>query len=101
MSDKLCPKMQETLYILGKKWTGLILFSLLGGPKKFTDIEKYIPNLSARMLTERLKELENEGIVKKNLYNEEHIRIEYVLTRKGLDLKDTFIEIDKWNKKWM
>ncbi|MBN2605496.1 MAG: helix-turn-helix transcriptional regulator [Bacilli bacterium] len=100
MNDQLCPKMEATLEILGKKWIGLILFSLLQGPRKFTEIEKYIPGLSGRMLTERLKELETRKIVKKNVYAETPVRIEYELTPKGSELSSTFEAIAIWAEKW-
>jgi len=100
MEDKMCPKMEETLIMLGKKWIGLILFALFDGPRKFSDIEKFIPNISAKMLTERLKELEQLGIIVKNVYSESHVRIEYSLTRKGVDLSDAFKKIAEWTEKW-
>ena len=100
MTGKLCPKMEETLTMLGKKLIGLIVFSLLDGPKKFSDIEKFLPSISARMLNERLKELEQLGIIKKSVYSDTHVRIEYSLTRKGIDLSDTFKTISEGNEKW-
>lgn len=100
MSENLCPKMESTLNLLGKKWIGLILFKLLDGPTKFSDIERFIPGISARMLTERLKELETLGIVSKNVETGPHIKITYELTRKGIDLSDTFATIGNWAEKW-
>ncbi|PKK97465.1 MAG: transcriptional regulator [Tenericutes bacterium HGW-Tenericutes-3] len=100
MDQELCPKMEKTLNLLGKKWVGLILYALIDGPKKFGEIEKYIPNISARVLTERLKELEKINIIEKHIYNEFHIRIEYELTKKGVDLNDSFETIYKWAQKW-
>ncbi len=100
MNQNLCPKMESTLTLLGKKWVALIVFSLLEGPCKFSDMEKYIPGLSARMLTERLKDLEGLGIVKKAIFNTTPIKIEYSLTRKGIDLTDTFKSIGTWAEKW-
>lgn len=100
MSGELCPKVEMTLSLLGKKWVGLIIYTLMTGQKKFNDIEKFIPGLSSRLLNERLKELEKNGIVKKNIYNESSIRIEYELTRKGLDLQNMFSKIGEWSEKW-
>jgi DNA-binding HxlR family transcriptional regulator len=101
MENTLCPKMEETLGMLGKKWVGLIVFTLLDGPKKFSEIEKFIHGISGRVLTERLKELEAMGIINKNIFNETPIRIEYVLTRKGVDLTKAFEKIGEWAEKWV
>lgn len=101
MSDfHICPKFEAAYKLLGKRWTGLIIISLLGGQKRFTDIADAIPNMSARMLTERFKELEKEGIVTRKVYPETPVRIEYELTEKGYDLKPAMEEIHKWAQKW-
>ena len=100
MEENLCPKMESTLSLLGKKWVALIVFSLLAESKKFSDIERYIPGLSARLLTERLKELELLGIVKKTVSDTTPVKIEYGLTRKGVDLSSTFKSIGEWAEKW-
>jgi DNA-binding HxlR family transcriptional regulator len=100
MNDKLCPKMELTLELLGKKWVALVVFSLLSGPKKFSEIEKYIPGLSSRMLAERLKELEKTEVVVKTIYPETPIKIEYSLSQKGIDLTQTFNAIGEWAEKW-
>jgi DNA-binding HxlR family transcriptional regulator len=100
MSNELCPKVESSLNMLGKKWVGLIIYTLMSGPKKFSDMEKFIPGLSSRLLNERLKELEKLGVIKKTIYSESAIRIEYELTRKGLDLESTFKNIGEWADKW-
>jgi len=100
MNEKLCPKMEESLMLFGKKWIGLIVFSLLDGPKKFSDIEKFIPGLSGRVLTERLKELEKIGIINKNVTSDNTVKINYELTRKGIDLSNVFKSIGDWAEKW-
>ncbi len=96
----MCPKFESAFELLGKRWTGLIIQTLLNGQKRFSDIEEAIPNLSARMLTERFKELEQEGIVVRNVYPETPVRIEYELTEKGHELHKAMIEIQKWAEKW-
>ncbi len=97
----LCPKFEAAFEFIGKKWTGLIIRVLLEGPKRFSDIRQLIPELSDRMLTERFKALEAEGIVKRNVYPETPVRIEYELTEKGRDLKDALDQIQKWAERWM
>ena len=64
MSNHLmCPKFEMAFELLGKKWTGLIIRTLLTGPKRFKDITEMIPSMSDRILAERLKELESAGIL--------------------------------------
>ncbi|MBC8060445.1 MAG: helix-turn-helix transcriptional regulator [Clostridiaceae bacterium] len=97
----LCPKFETAFEILGKKWTGLIIMVLMKGPRRFCEIRDVIPELSDRMLTERFKELEKMGIIKRSVYPETPVRIEYELTEKGFDLKSTFEEIQKWSETWI
>ncbi|EEL91130.1 Transcriptional regulator, MarR [Bacillus cereus AH1273] len=87
--------------MLSKKWTGLIIKSLLEEPKRFREIADIIPNMSDRMLSERLKELEGEGIVVRNVYPEVPVRIEYGLTDKGKALERVMDEVQNWAEKWM
>ncbi len=94
------PKFENAFELLGKRWTGLIIRTLLNGQKRFSDIAEAIPNMSARMLTERFKELEEEGIIIRKVYPETPVRIEYELTEKGLDLQAVMDEIQKWAEKW-
>lgn len=96
----MCPKFENAFELLGKRWTGLIIRTLMSGQKRFSDIADVIPNMSARMLTERLKELESEGIVVRNVYPEIPVRIEYELTEKGQELRSVMDEIQKWAEKW-
>ena len=92
----MCPKFESAFELLGKRWTGLIL----NGQHRFSDIEEAIPNMSSRMLTERLKELDKEGIIVRKVYPETPVRIEYELTEKGLELENVMDEIQKWAEKW-
>jgi len=97
---QMCPKFEAAFELLGKRWTGLIISTLLKGANRFSDIQEVIPALSARMLTERLKDLEDQGILVRNVYPEMPVRIEYELTDKGRDLEKSLSEIQKWAEKW-
>ena len=97
----MCPKFEYAFTLLGKKWTGLIIKVLLSGPKRFSDIKTMIPELSDRMLAERFKELEGEGLVKRIVYAETPVRIEYELTEKGKELEKAMIEVQNWAEKWV
>ncbi|MFW2489801.1 winged helix-turn-helix transcriptional regulator [Clostridium chromiireducens] len=96
----MCPRFENAFELLGKRWTGLIIRTLLNGQNRFSDIEDAIPNMSARMLTERFKELEKEGIILRKVYPETPVRIEYELTEKGRALQSVMDEIQKWAEKW-
>ena len=97
----LCPKLEDAFELLGKRWTGLIIRTLLNDQKRFTDISAAIPNMSAKMLTERFKELEANGIILRTVYPETPVRIEYELTEKGKELSKSMDEIQKWAEKWI
>jgi DNA-binding HxlR family transcriptional regulator len=99
--SKMCPKYESAAEILGKKWTGLIIRVLLGGPKRFKDIKEQIPDMSDKMLTDRMKELEASGILTRTVYPEMPVRIEYELTEKGKNLEEVILSIQSWGENWM
>ncbi|TJY39763.1 helix-turn-helix transcriptional regulator [Cohnella pontilimi] len=98
---RMCPKYEAAADLLGKKWTGLIIRVLMGGPKRFKDMKEQIPDMSDKMLTDRMKELESLGVVKRSVYPEMPVRIEYELTDKGKDLQEVIESIQDWGDKWM
>ena len=89
-------KIQKAFEILGKKWSGLVLYTLLEDPMRFTDIRKNIPELSDRVLAERLKELEQLQLVKRNVYTRIPVKVEYELTKKGKEIEKSMREIEIW-----
>lgn len=97
---KMCPKFEAAFELLGKRWTGLIIRAMLSDRRRFSDISEMIPNLSDRMLVERLKEMESQGIVKRNVYPETPVRVEYELTERGRDLESVMDEVQTWANKW-
>ncbi|WP_139996435.1 winged helix-turn-helix transcriptional regulator [Paenibacillus paridis] len=97
----MCPKYEAAADILGKKWTGRIIRVLLGGPKRFKEIKEQIPEMSDKMLTDRMKELESITIIKRQVYPEMPVRIEYELTGKGRELEPVIESIQKWGEQWM
>lgn len=97
----LCPKFEAAFELLGKRWNGLIIRVLIEGPKRFKDISNMIPNMSDKMLAERFKELEAEGIIRRQVFDEIPVRIEYELTEKGLALEPMMNECQKWAEGWM
>ncbi|MCP1355939.1 helix-turn-helix transcriptional regulator [Aneurinibacillus migulanus] len=99
--SRMCPKYESAIELLGKKWSGLIIRVLLGGPRRFKDIKAQIPEMSDRMLTERIKEFEEAGILNRRVYPETPVRIEYELTDKGRDLERVIESIQQWGETWM
>lgn len=96
----LCPKFEKAMKILSQRWSGLIVYQLLSGPQRFCTIEGSLP-ISGRLLSERLKDLEREGIVKREVYPETPVRIEYSLTTKGAALEPVLKEMEKWSQEWV
>ena len=74
---------------------------LLNGPQRFTTLRGAVPGLHDRLLSERLKELEAEGLVVRRVYAETPVRIEYALTDKGRDLERVFAELHRWADRWI
>jgi DNA-binding HxlR family transcriptional regulator len=92
---------QKALEILSKRWTGLLLFVLGQGPLRFNEIAAQIGVISDRMLSERLKELEAEGIVERRIFAEVPVRVEYRLTDKGVALVPIYEAIGGWAARWI
>lgn len=83
----MCPKYERLATFLGKRWTGLILRVLMEDNFRFSEILESVPGLSSRLLTERLKEMENLGMIRRIVKNEYPIKVEYDLTEKGRALE--------------
>lgn len=99
--SRMCPKYESAVELLGKRWTALIIRVLLVGPRRFRDIKEQIPDMSDKMLTDRMKELEAGGVVVRRVYPETPVLIEYELTEKGKSLKDVIESIQEWSDSWM
>ncbi len=97
----ICPKFHCAVELVGRRWTGAILSAMLMGASRFTDIIHAVPGLSDRLLSERLKELENNGIVAREVHPETPVRIEYHLTKKGEDLNDVIAALSEWADVWV
>ncbi|WP_264737848.1 winged helix-turn-helix transcriptional regulator [Cytobacillus firmus] len=98
--DKICSKVEESYHIIGKKWMCLIVHTLLKEPKRFSEIHAFIPDLSKRVLNERIKELEECGIILRNVILDRPVRTEYSLTKKGVELGRALQEVEAWAEKW-
>lgn len=92
--------MHRALELIGRRWTGVIVFVMTQGPKRFSDFREAIPDLSDRMLSERLKELEAEGLVRREVLQERPVQVRYHLTQIGHDLAPVFGAIGQWAQAW-
>ena len=100
-AEQICPKYHQAIELIGKKWTGAIIHLLMEGPRRFSELLEAVPGLHDRLLSERLKELEHEGVVKRVVYPETPVRIEYELTPRGLDLEKVVAEVQRWADRWI
>ncbi len=95
-----CPRYERAMSILGKKWSCLILRSLMVEPRRFTDISTYVSGLSDRLLSQRLQELEEANIVERRVYAQRPVVVEYSLTTKGEALREVVQAIQNWADQW-
>ncbi len=100
-SEAFCPYYHRAMELIGRRWTGAILRAMMGGVHRFSDFSSIIPGLSDRMLSERLKELESEGLVERSVIPETPVRIEYHLTEKGSALGDVMGAVSRWAHDWL
>jgi DNA-binding HxlR family transcriptional regulator len=97
----MCPRYEHAIQLLGKRWTGLILDTLMQGPRRFCEVTTAVEGLSDRVLSDRLRELELEGIVERMVYPQIPVRVEYRLTDKGHDLQPVIAAIHHWAETWV
>ena len=95
-----CPRYEKAMIVLGKKWTCLILRCLMEEPRRFTEISAYVRGLSDRLLSQRLQELEESGIVERRVYAQRPVVVEYSLTVKGEALREVVSAIQTWADQW-
>ena len=100
-AEAFCPFYHHAVELIGRRWTGAILRAMLTGIVRFSDLAATIPGMSDRMLSERLKELETEGIVARTVIPEMPVRIEYQLTEKGRDLWAVVQALSAWSDEWL
>lgn len=96
-----CVFYHRAVELIGKRWSGAILAVLLDGPLHFSDIRRLVPDISDRLLSERLKELEAQGIVERRVIDGSPVRTEYTLTEKGLALEPAVRALQSWGKSWL
>src|SRR5881227_4198614 len=98
---ELCARFHHASEVIGRRWTGAIIFVLLRARCRFATLREAIPDITDRMLSERLQELEEEGIVERFVMPDTPVRVEYALTKKGRELSTAFEAISQWAHKWV
>src|SRR5580698_1232250 len=101
MNAGLCPRFHRAIELVGSRWTGAILQLLMGGRARFSTLREAIPEISDRMLSERLRELEQEGLVARTVLPDPPIRVEYALTEKGQELQASLAAVARWAERWL
>jgi DNA-binding HxlR family transcriptional regulator len=92
---------EAALDVIGDKWKGVILFHLLDKPKRFNEIRKLIPSVTQRMLTLQLRELEQDGVIHREIYPQIPPKVEYSMTELGKTLQPILLALRLWGKKIM
>ncbi len=98
---QVCPRYHQAAELIGRRWTGAIIRALADGAVRFGDLMAAVPGISDRMLSERLKELEAEGLLTRTVLPVHPVRIEYRLTPKGADLGAVMEAIAAWAHRWL
>jgi DNA-binding HxlR family transcriptional regulator len=96
-----CPFYHEAVELVGRRWTGAILRVLMDGPLRFSEVAQAVPELSDRLLSERMKELERRGIVERNVIPGPPLRVEYQLSEMGRELEPALSELHRWANRWL
>ena len=98
-----CPHLHEAVELVGRRWTGAILEVLrqTQRPLRFSEIASAIPQLSDRLLSERMKELEQRGIVERHVSEQAPVKVCYELTEKGRELAPALGELKAWADRWL
>jgi DNA-binding HxlR family transcriptional regulator len=97
---ELCSRYHRAIELIGRRWTGAIVFLLLRSRCRFATLRDAIPEITDRMLSERLQELEEEGVVERTVIPKTPVRVEYALTKKGRDLASAIDAMAAWAERW-
>jgi DNA-binding HxlR family transcriptional regulator len=98
---QLCTKFHRASELIGRRWTGAVIFVLLKQRCRFATLRDAIPGITDRMLSERLQELEQEGLLERTVVPETPVRVEYSLTKKGKALAAAMDAIAGWAEKYV
>ena len=98
---EVCARFHQAIELIGRRWTGAILHVLLQGPARFSVIKSALPEMTDRILSERLRELQAEGLLSRSAYPSVPVRVEYVLTDKARELAPMLEDLAVWAHRWL
>ncbi len=96
-----CPRFHSAVELIGRRWTGAIIRALFSGRRRFSEIAGQIPGISDRLLAERLRELEEAGILRRKVDGGPPVRVDYLLTESGRELDSTMRALAGWAERWI
>jgi len=96
----VCPHFHAAIELIGKRWTGAIVCALTERPLRFGELGKAVPGLSDRLLSQRLRELEEAGVVEREVEAGSPVRVTYSLSAKGSELRPSIAELRTWARRW-
>jgi DNA-binding HxlR family transcriptional regulator len=101
VGEPVCPLFHEAVELVGRRWTGAILRTLMDGPLRFSEVAAAIPELSDRLLSERMKELEARGLVTRHVIPGPPLQVRYALSKMGHELEPALAELQRWARRWL
>ena len=99
-AEAVCPRFHEAVELVGSRWSGAILFTLLDGRRFFRELLVAVPGVSDRLLSQRLRQLEAEGLVERCVHDGPPARVSYCLTESGRALEPALRELYDWAQQW-
>jgi DNA-binding HxlR family transcriptional regulator len=99
--QEVCPHFHAAIELIGKRWTGAIVCALTERPLRFGELASAVPGLSDRLLSQRLRELEDAGVVEREVEAGSPVRVTYSLTEKGAELRPAIAELRVWARRWV
>jgi DNA-binding HxlR family transcriptional regulator len=100
LPQEVCPHFHAAIELIGKRWTGAIVCALTERPMRFGELRRVVPGLSDRLLSQRLRELEVEGLVQRDVEAGTPVRVTYSLSPRGEDLQPAIRELKMWARRW-
>ena len=99
--SRFCPRFHHAVELIGRRWSGAILRTMLPGSQCFNEMMSIVPGMSDRLLTERLRELESEGLVRRTVIHGPPVRVSYALTEAGKSLEPVIEALGEWAERWV
>lgn len=96
----ICPKFEQAISLISQRWNALVIYQLLTGPQRFSEVQSAI-GISGKVLSDRLKELEHQEVVNREVIPETPVVIVYSLTEKGLSMEPILKTIENWSQQWI